>query len=165
MLYAAGALLWAIVAVYVILAGVFGTIRLFGRVAELPGWRMALLQVALATADVALTATIFWVLLPHAPRLTWLIFLGVYVGSYTAGLAANLPGGLGVFDSAVLFGLAPFLPAPRIVAAIVVYRLYYYVIPLFLAGCLFAVNEVVLRGGVRLGHSHGHRICRDRAME
>ena len=61
------------------------------------------------------------------------------------GLAANLPGGLGVFDTAVLFGLDPFLPAPRIIAAIAVFRLYYYVIPLFLAGTLFAANEMLLR--------------------
>ncbi len=150
-LYAAGALLWGIVTAYVILARAFGRIRVFGHLAELPGWRMAVVQVLLATVDVALTATIFWVLLPHAPRLTWLIFLGIYVGSYTAGLVTNLPGGLGVFDSALLFGLAPFLPAPRIVAAIVVFRLYYYVIPLFLAGTLFAANEALLRGGTVLG--------------
>ena len=39
------------------------------------------------------------------PASTWTIFLGVYVASYTAGLAANLPGGIGVFDTAMLFGL------------------------------------------------------------
>ena len=149
--YGFGALLWGIVAGYVGLARLVGTIRLFGHAIELPGFRMALAQVALATADVALTATIFWVLVPHAPGLTWLIFLGIYVGAYTAGLAANVPGGLGVFDSAVLFGLAPYLPPPRIVAAIVVFRLYYYVIPLLLAGSLFAANEALMRGGALLG--------------
>ncbi|MGH7044661.1 MAG: phosphatidylglycerol lysyltransferase domain-containing protein [Acetobacteraceae bacterium] len=150
-LYGFGALLWAIVAGYVSLARLVGTIRPFGYAIELPGFRMALAQVALATADVALTATIFWVLVPHAPGLTWLIFMGIYVAAYTAGLAANVPGGLGVFDTAVLFGLAPYLPAPRIVAAIVVFRLYYYVIPLFLAGSLFAANEAAVRGGAVLG--------------
>jgi uncharacterized membrane protein YbhN (UPF0104 family) len=150
-LYGFGVLLWGIVAGYVGLARLVGTIRPFGHTIELPGFRMALAQVALATADVALTATIFWVLVPHAPRLTWLIFLGIYVASYTAGLAANVPGGIGVFDSAMLFGLAPYLPAPRIVAALVVFRLYYYVIPLFLAGTLFAANEALLRGGTVLG--------------
>jgi len=149
-LYASGALLWGIVVGYVTLARWVGTIRPFGHEIELPGFHMALAQVALATADVALTATIFWVLVPHAPGLNWLIFLGVYVTAYTAGLAANVPGGLGVFDSAVLFGLAPYLPAPRIVAAVVVFRLYYYVIPLFLAGSLFAGNEILLRGEAML---------------
>ena len=79
--------------------------------------------------------------------MTWLLFLGVYVGSYTAGLAANLPGGLGVFDTAHAVRAGAFLHAPRIVGAIVVFRLYYYVIPLFLAGRLFAANEMLLRGG------------------
>ena len=154
-LYGFGVLLWGIVVGYVTLARWVGTIRLFGHEIELPGYRMALAQVALATADVALTATIFWVLVPHAPGLDWLLFLGIYVTAYTAGLAANVPGGLGVFDSAVLFGLAPYLSAPRIVAAVVVFRLYYYVIPLFLAGSLFAGNEVLLRGEAvleRLSH-------------
>jgi uncharacterized membrane protein YbhN (UPF0104 family) len=146
-MYGFGALLWAIVLGYVTLSRVLGRFRIAGHEIELPGWRMAVVQVLLATVDVAITATIFYQLLPHADRLTWVIFLGVYVASYTAGLAANLPGGIGVFDTAMLLGLEPYLPAPDIVGAIVVFRLYYYVIPLFLAGTLFAGNELLLRSG------------------
>jgi hypothetical protein len=151
-MYAIGALMWAIVLAYVTLSRVFKTVRLFGHATELPGWRMAIVQVLLATVDVATTATIFYALLPHAPGLTWLIFLGIYVASYTAGLAANLPGGIGVFDTAMLFGLEPYMSPPHIVGAILVFRLYYYVIPLFLAGSLFAGNEIILRGGGLLRH-------------
>ena len=146
-LNAVGVLLWAIVIGYVTLARVLGSFRLRGHVIDLPKWRMALLQVALATIDVAVTATIFFALLPNAPGLTWTIFLGVYVASYTAGLAANLPGGIGVFDTAMLFGLENYIDAPHIIGAIVVFRLYYYIIPLFLAGGLFAGNEIFVRGG------------------
>ena len=146
-LYSVGALLWMIVLGYVTLAKVFGRMKAFGHEIELPGWRMAIIQVLLATIDVAVTATIFYALLPSAPGLTWLIFLGVYVASYTAGLAANLPGGLGVFDAAMLFGLSPYMSAPHVVGAILVFRLYYYVIPLFLAASLFTGNEILLRGG------------------
>ncbi len=146
-LYAAGALLWAIVIGYVSLATVLGNFKVFGHEIALPGFRMALLQVALATVDVATTATIFYALLPSAPGLTWLMFLGVYVASYSAGLAANLPGGIGVFDAAMLLGLAPYMDAPPVVGAIVIFRLYYYIIPLFLAGSMFAGNEILLRGG------------------
>jgi uncharacterized membrane protein YbhN (UPF0104 family) len=151
MLYGVGVLLWAVVAAYVTLSRVFGVVRLFGHEVGLPGWRMAILQVLLATVDVAITASIFYQLLPHAPGLTWLIFLGVYVASYTAGLAANLPGGIGVFDTAMLLGLSPYLEAPVVVGAIVVFRLYYYIIPLFIAGGLFAGNELLLRGTAVLG--------------
>ena len=104
-----GALLWAIVIGYVTLSRVFGSVRLFGHEIDLPGWRMAIVQVVLATVDVAITASIFYALLPDAPDLTWPIFLGVYVASYTAGLAANLPGGIGVFDTAILLGLEPYI--------------------------------------------------------
>jgi uncharacterized membrane protein YbhN (UPF0104 family) len=149
-LYAAGALLWVTVIGYVTLSRILGTVCLFGHKLDLPGWRMAILQVILATVDVAITASIFYALLPPTPHLTWPIFLGVYVASYTAGLAANLPGGIGVFDTAMLLGLDPYLSAPHIVGAIVVFRLYYYVIPLFLAGFLFTGNEILLRGGVLL---------------
>ena len=86
-MYGVGALLWAIVLGYVTFARVLRRVRLFGQTIELPGVRMAVLQVLLATVDVAITATIFYQLLPTAPHLTWLIFLGVYVASYTAGLA------------------------------------------------------------------------------
>ena len=146
-MYAIGAGLWAIVAAYVTLARVLGHVRLFGHEFDLPGWRMAIVQVLLATLDVAVTASIFYALLPVSPGLTWLKFLGVYVASYTAGLAANLPGGIGVFDTAMLLGLSPWLDPPQILGAIVVFRLLYYIIPLFLAGSLFAGNEVLLRGG------------------
>ena len=150
--YGIGLLLWLVVLGYVTFSKVFGRMKLFGHDIELPGWRMAIVQVLLATVDVAVTSTIFYALLPDAPGLTWLIFLGVYVASYTAGLAANLPGGIGVFDTAMLFGLEPYMSAPHIVGAILVFRLYYYVIPLFLAGSLFAGNEILLRGGGLLRH-------------
>ena len=146
-----GAALWAIVAAYVTLARVVGTLHIFGHQITLPGLRMALVQVVLATVDVAITASIFYTLLPAAHRvdatLTFPVFLGIYVASYTAGLAANLPGGIGVFDTAILFGLERYLPAADVLGAIVVFRLYYYVIPLFLAGTMFAGNELLLRGG------------------
>ena len=146
-MYAIGAALWAVVAAYVSLSRFVGTVRLFGQEVTLPDWRMAIVQVTLATVDVAVTAAIFYALLPETPGLSYVRFLGVYVASYTAGLAANLPGGLGVFDTAMLLGLSPYLQAPQILGAIVVFRLYYYIIPLFLAGFLFAGNELLLRGG------------------
>jgi uncharacterized membrane protein YbhN (UPF0104 family) len=143
---ALGVLLWTTTAAYITLSRLVGTVRLFGHEVELPGFRMAVAQTLLATVDVAATAAIFHALLPDAPGLTFLLFLGIYVAAYTAGLAANVPGGIGVFDTAMLLGLAPFHEAPVIVGAIVVFRLYYYIVPLFLAGFLFAGNEVLLRG-------------------
>ncbi|MDT7950829.1 MAG: phosphatidylglycerol lysyltransferase domain-containing protein [Acetobacteraceae bacterium] len=146
-MYLIATLLWGIVIGYVSLSRFVGAFRLFGVQIELPHWKMAFVQVALATVDVAVTAAIMYQLLPDAPTLTFSRFLGVYLSSYTAGLAANIPGGLGVFDTAMLLGLEPYMSAPRILGGIVVFRLYYYIIPLFIAGTLFSGNEIMVRGG------------------
>ena len=129
---------------------VFGLVRrgplvLFRTAIPLPGPRMAAAQVTLATVDVALTAAIFYVLLPDATGLTFLVFLAVYVTAYTAAMASHVPGGIGVFDGTILVGLSPYLDAATIVGALLVFRLLYYILPLFLAGGLFAANEVLLR--------------------
>jgi uncharacterized membrane protein YbhN (UPF0104 family) len=145
-LRAVGAIMWALVGGYVLLAKLVGSVRLFGHEVQFPQIAMAGVQVLLATVDVGVTAAIFYALLPPVPGLTYVRLLAVYVTSYTAGLAANLPGGIGVFDSAMLLGLSPYLDAAEIVGAILIFRLYYYIIPLFLAGTLFAGNEVLLRG-------------------
>ncbi len=148
--WAIGTAMWGVVAAYVTIARVAGTVRVFKHEFNLPDYRMAVVQVALASVDVAITAAIFYALLPAAPGLTYLRFLACYLASYSAGLAANLPGGIGVFDTAMLFGLEPYLEPPQILGAILVFRLYYYVIPLFIAGSLFASNELLLRGGALL---------------
>lgn len=147
----AGLALYATVAAYATLARVAGRLRLFGNEFELPGLGMAFAQILLATVDVALTSAIFYVLLPSAPGLTFLRFLGVYIVSYSAGLIANVPGGLGVFDTGMLLGLAPWLDAPAVVGGILIFRLYYYVIPLFLAGAMFAGHEALVRSRALAG--------------
>jgi uncharacterized membrane protein YbhN (UPF0104 family) len=149
-LWAIAAAMWAIVIAYVSLARILRPFRVFGHLVELPGWRMAFMQVFLATIDVAVTATIFHALLPAGTDLNWVVFLAVYLAAYTGGLAANLPGGIGVFDTAMLIGLQPYVDAPHIIAAIVVFRLYYYIIPLFIAGPLFSGNELVNRSGTMM---------------
>jgi uncharacterized membrane protein YbhN (UPF0104 family) len=146
-----GVVMWAIVGAYVLCARYIGTVRVRGHRVELPSWKMAVVQVLLASVDVAATAAILYSLLPTMHGINYPRFLGVYLAAYSAGLAANLPGGLGVFDTAMLLGLSPYLDAPRIIGAIVVFRLYYYVIPLFLAGSMFAGNEIVLRSRGMLG--------------
>nr|WP_255529088.1 phosphatidylglycerol lysyltransferase domain-containing protein [Roseomonas rosulenta] len=142
---AVGVLLWCIVGAYILLARFVPHFRLFGHQIDLPGFRMAVGQTALASADVAVTALIFWALLPPAEGLTFLHFLGIYVAAYTAGLAANVPGGIGVFDGAMLFALSGHLPTPEVVGALLLFRLFYYIAPLFLAGLMFAAFEVSQR--------------------
>src|SRR6202167_1726931 len=54
-MYGVGVLLWAVVLGYVTLSRVLKRVRIFGHEIRLPGWRMAIIQVLLATVDVATT--------------------------------------------------------------------------------------------------------------
>jgi uncharacterized membrane protein YbhN (UPF0104 family) len=140
-----GIIMWGLVAAYITMSRIRSHVTLFGHRVDLPGFRMALAQTLLASVDVAVTAMIFYALLPAAPGLTFLNFLGIYIAAYIAGIAASLPGGIGVFDTAILIGLQPWLPAAEVIGALLVFRLYYYIVPLFLAGMLFAGFEVAQR--------------------
>ncbi|MGX9962220.1 lysylphosphatidylglycerol synthase domain-containing protein [Roseomonas sp. F4] len=140
-----GLAMWGLVIAYVTLSRIRSHVTIFKHRIDLPGFRMAVAQTTLASVDVAVTAMIFYVLLPEAEGLTFLRFLGIYVAAYTAGIAASLPGGIGVFDGAILIGLAPWLTPAQVVGALLLFRLYYYIVPLFLAGILFAGFEIAQR--------------------
>lgn len=152
LLWAIGAGMWLAVAAYATLSTRIRHVTLFGHRIDLPGPATALRQIVLATAELGATAAIAYAALPSetlpgAAPFGYLTFLAIYLAAYTAGLAANIPGGLGVFDGAMLVGLSPWFPTPAILSAIVIFRLFYYIIPLFLAGALFAAHEILLRGG------------------
>nr|WP_237182490.1 lysylphosphatidylglycerol synthetase family protein [Roseomonas marmotae] len=140
-----GVLLLLVVACYLVLSRVLPHFTAFGHKIDLPGFRMALGQTLLAVVDVVVTTMIFYVLLPPAEGLSFTLFLGIYLAAYSAGLAANVPGGLGVFDTVVLVSLQPFVPAPQVIGALFLFRLYYYIVPLFIAGLLFAGFELSQR--------------------
>jgi phosphatidylglycerol lysyltransferase len=143
-----GFVCWAIVLAYVAMSRIRSHVMIFKHRIDLPGFRMAVAQTLLASVDVAVTAMIFYALLPSAEGLTFLRFLGIYIAAYLAGIAASLPGGIGVFDTAILIGLQPWLPAAEVVGALLVFRLYYYIVPLFIAGVLFAGFEIAQRRSV-----------------
>jgi phosphatidylglycerol lysyltransferase len=137
-----GVALLAVVGAYLVLSRALPHFTIFGHKIDLPGFRMALMQTTLAVVDVVVTTMIFYVLLPPAEGLTFVRFLGIYLAAYSAGLAANVPGGLGVFDTVILLALQPYVPAPQVIGALFLFRLYYYIVPLFIAGTLFAGFEL-----------------------
>ncbi len=141
-----GVAAWAVVLAYIVLSARLPSVRLWRWTVPLPGVQMAIAQVVVSALDVAATAAIAYALLPAGIGLSYPAFLAIYIACYSAGLLASVPGGLGVFDGAMVLGLSPFMPAADAVAAILVFRLYYYILPLFLAGLLFAGHELFLRG-------------------
>ncbi|WP_407066094.1 lysylphosphatidylglycerol synthase domain-containing protein [Acetobacter sp.] len=144
-----GVLCWLGVLAYILAGLKWRKVTCRGKEIDLPSVPMAIAQTVVAAADMAATAGIAWVLLPPG-TIDYTSFLAIYIASYTAGLVASVPGGLGVFDSAMLLALGPYMSKPDIIGVILVFRLFYYIIPLFLAGGMFAAHELFLRGDAAL---------------
>ncbi|HEY2752346.1 lysylphosphatidylglycerol synthase domain-containing protein [Phenylobacterium sp.] len=106
-------------------------IRAFGRSVTLPSVRDALAQVVLGVVDNAIAAAILWILLPAAGP-SFVTFVGAYAVACIVGLASSVPGGAGVFESAMA-ALLPSVEPAALAAAFLGYRLAYYLLPLILA--------------------------------
>ncbi|UQG58007.1 MULTISPECIES: bifunctional lysylphosphatidylglycerol flippase/synthetase MprF [unclassified Marinobacter] len=102
-----------------------------------PSLPIATGQIAVSLIDHAFAALALYVLLPDSVGFGPLGFLGLYIIANTVGLISNVPGGIGVFDAVILLAV-PHEANASTVAALVTYRVIYYLLPLGLAGLLFA---------------------------
>ncbi|GAB6853828.1 lysylphosphatidylglycerol synthase domain-containing protein [Asaia astilbis] len=150
-----GGAAWLAVLAYLVVSVRYRQLRIWRYTIDVPGFRVALAQVVVSAADMAATALIAYVLLPPQATIGFPAFLAIYLASYTAGLVASVPGGLGVFDGAMLLALGPYMATPQILGVILTFRLFYYIIPLVLAGAMFAAHELFLRGDAAWARRQG----------
>ncbi len=110
---------------------------------NLPSLRLSLFQLAISLIDWVLAASVLYVLLPPSATVSFLSFLGVFLFAQIAGLISQVPGGFGVFETAVLIFLKPTAPAASIFGALLAFRGIYYLVPLGLASALLGTYEAV----------------------
>ncbi len=109
----------------------------------LPSAVISASQIVLAILDWALAGSVLYVLLPASSNLSYPGFLGIFLLGQTAGLASQIPGGLGVFESVVLLLLVPVLPASEVFGSLLIYRFIYYLLPLLAAAVLLGIQETL----------------------
>lgn len=133
-----------LVSYFVACATVRKPLRIRGLEWTLPTPARALAQLVVSCGDWALAAAVLWVLLPpdsvSLPSLTALFAL-----AQLAGIASQVPAGLGVFETVMLSALTPRVPAPQVVGVLLVYRLVYYLLPFTVAALLLAGHELLQR--------------------
>ena len=139
------ATLLAVAAVIVLCAVGPAHLSFFGWTLPLPSARQALAQVAIGSLDIAAAGTALFVLVPGADPALLPNFVLAYSLGLVAGLISHVPGGLGIFE-AVVVAVLPGSKA-EILAALVAYRVIYYLIPLSIGVLLLAWRE----GGERMG--------------
>src|ERR1700687_3504997 len=102
----------------------------------LPGGPLTLLQIAIGIVDLSLCALAMYVLVPDEPNLGFVVVAVIFVSAPLLGFASHSPGGLGVFDAAMLVALWQF-EKEDVVGGLLIFRLLYYIAP-------FAISLVVL---------------------
>jgi phosphatidylserine/phosphatidylglycerophosphate/cardiolipin synthase-like enzyme len=93
-------------------------------------------QIGLSTFDFYLTATVLFVLLPPSSPFAYVPFITACALAHAIGMLSLVPGGAGVFEAAVFTLLAADASGGSrgaLAAALIVYRLVYYVLPLGVA--------------------------------
>lgn len=107
----------------------------------LPSGKITLGQLAISVVDIIFAGGCLYVLLPEA-SVPFVGFLIIYTVGIVAGMASNVPGGLGVFEGIMLFAFRHSIPAESLAAALLVYRGIYYVAPLIAATFILALKEL-----------------------
>ena len=90
--------------------------------------------------DMALSAAVFWFLLPDA-SIGFGPFAAIFALATAMGLVSQIPGGVGVFEAVMLASLGNTVDAAGIASAMVLYRLIYYGLPLLVATGLVVWHE------------------------
>lgn len=105
-----------------------------------PRLPIALKQVTIAPVEILFAAGILYFALPAEGNPGYMVVMGVFVVSFTLALLSHAPGGLGVFELAVITGLPEFEPE-IVLAALLVFRMFYLIFPLILGLVLVALFE------------------------
>jgi glycosyltransferase 2 family protein len=128
------------------LAWVWRTPRVVGRSnweVRLPSGPLTLLQILIGIVDLGCCALAMYMLLPDDPYIGFVALAVIFVSSTLLGFASHSPGGLGVFDAAMLIGLWQY-DKEDVVAGLLLFRLLYYVIPFALALTILGTREIWL---------------------
>ena len=106
---------------------------------QVPNLSMALAQVGISVAHWASMGALLTLLLGgQAP---YLHVLAVLLVAAVAGVLTHVPAGLGVLEAVFVVLLAHRLPATTVLAALVTYRLLFYLLPLVVGATVFLRME------------------------
>ena len=130
-----------VAAVLVAVAGKRGrALSMWGWSLPLPSRRQALAQIGVAGFDLVLASAALFVMVPGASASFFPIFFLAYVLAIIVALMTHIPGGVGVFE-AVIVACLPTANKPELFAALIAYRIIYYLLPLAVGSILFAWHE------------------------
>jgi uncharacterized membrane protein YbhN (UPF0104 family) len=120
--------------------------RVVGREAwcvNLPDGPLTLLQIGIGIVDLGFCALAMYMLVPDEPNIGFVTLAVIFVSATLLGFASHAPGGIGVFDAAMLVALWQF-DKEDVLAGLLLFRLLYYIIPFAISLLILGGRELVL---------------------
>ncbi len=96
---------------------------------KFPKFKIGLMQIIFSALDWMLAVSVLYILCISF-KIPFIVFCGVFVFAQIAGLASQVPAGIGVFEAIMLSGLSAWVPAENIIGILLIYRLIYHLLPL-----------------------------------
>jgi uncharacterized membrane protein YbhN (UPF0104 family) len=109
----------------------------------LPSAKLTLVQIGIGVFDLGFSGLAMYVLLPADAANDFIGVLVSFIAAVLLGFVSHAPGGLGVFDTAMLLAL-PQIETEKLVASLVLFRLMYYITPFAIALMLLGMRELRL---------------------
>ncbi len=109
----------------------------------LPGGPLTLLQIGIGIVDLACCALAMYMLVPSEPHVSFVTVAVIFVSATLLGFASHSPGGLGVFDAAMLVALWQF-DKEELLAGLLLFRLLYYIVPFIISLSILGGRELHL---------------------
>jgi phosphatidylglycerol lysyltransferase len=134
------AILLAVAAYLLVTAVRRRPVMIGGKTFKLPPFHLSFAQLLVSCVDLSFAAATLYFLLPDQMLLSFPAFVGIYVLAIAAGVASNVPGGLGVFEGVLLLML-PDVPKDKLLGAVLLYRTLYYLLPFVLGILLLLWGE------------------------
>ncbi|HWK67618.1 MAG TPA: lysylphosphatidylglycerol synthase domain-containing protein [Rhizobiaceae bacterium] len=127
----------ALVGLYVVGSWIgFRPLNIRGVRLDYPSLPIVARQLTIGPLELIGAASIIYFALPEAGNPGFLVVLGVFIVAFSIASATHAPGGIGVFEIVALAGF-PDMDKVSVLTALLIFRLFYLIIPLLLA--LFVV--------------------------
>ncbi len=112
---------------------------------EFPSLSISFIQISLSIFEWSVAGSVLYVLFPNASKIHFLTFISIFVTAQLTGIISNLPGGIGAFEFIMISFLSQFISVHEILSGLILYRLIYYLLPLFFAVVLLGTYEVSIK--------------------
>ncbi|MDR0800761.1 MAG: phosphatidylglycerol lysyltransferase domain-containing protein [Endomicrobium sp.] len=133
----------AILVLYIFLSTLHSKpIKVFKWTITFPNIKIVSSQILFATCDWLIASFILYILMP-AGEMSYFVLLKAFLISQLLGIISQVPGGMGVFETAISKLLPNSAINPGIIGGLLAYRVIFYFFPLLIALIILCVFEIM----------------------